>query len=103
QQLRVRREVLEAKHRLAAAGFGVLLGLELLHLHYQFALPCIAQRRAGGDVIRVAEADAPSAARLDHHVAQRGDAARGQRDAELAVLYFARYADAHSAMSPGPR
>src|SRR5207245_6949404 len=103
EQLRVRRKVLKPEHRLPAPRLAVLRWLQLLYFDDQLAGPGITQRRAGGGVFCVAEADAPSGARLDDHVAERGDAARGQRDAEFAVLYFARYADAHSAIRPGPR
>src|SRR5205085_10469890 len=103
EQLRIGREVLEAEYRLARPRSCVLGRLQLLHLDQQLALPRIADCRAGTRVLLVAEADAEAGARLDDDVRELRDGGGRERNAELAVFYFARYADAHSEMSAGPR
>src|SRR5438309_1861005 len=104
EQARMRREVLEAEHGLPATGAPVLGFLKLLYLDHQLALPRSAQLRAPSDVIVVREAGSIARSGLDHDLAfKRSRSGRRERNAELAVLYFARNADTHSATSPGPR
>ena len=100
----MRSEVLKAEHGLPATGAPVLGLLKLLYLDHQLALPRSAQFRAPSEVFVVREAGSFARPGLDHDLAfKRSRSGRRERDAELAVLYFARNADTHSATRPGPR
>src|SRR5439155_18403065 len=104
EQPGMRSEVLKAEHGLPATGAPVLGFLKLLYLDHQLALPRSAQLRAPSDVIVVREAGSFARPGLDHDLAfKRSRSGRRERNAELAVLYFARNADTHSATSAGPR
>src|SRR6267143_1079362 len=104
EQPGMRREVLKAEHGLPAAGAPVLGFLKLLYLDHQLALPRSAQFRAQSDVIVVREAGSFARSGFDHDLAfERSRSGRRERDAEFAVLYFARNADTHSETRSGPR
>src|SRR6185503_19083103 len=103
QQGAVGGELVEGEHRLAASRLAVFGGLQLLHLDDQLAVPGVAQPRSGLRIGIVIETDAGAGARLDDDTGKRSDRRRRQRDARLAVLYLAGYADTHSRTSAGPR
>jgi hypothetical protein len=104
EQPGMRREVLKSEEGLPATGAPVLRFLELLDLDHQLAFPRSAQFRAPGDVILVREADRLARPGFDDDLAiKRTRSGRRERDAEFAVLYFARNADTHSETRSGPR
>src|SRR5712691_2496280 len=104
EQPGMRREVLNAEDGLPATGAPVLGFLELLDLDHQLAFPRSAQFRATSEVILVREAGTLARPGFDDDLAvQRTHSRRRERDAEFAVLYFARNADTHSGTSSGPR
>src|SRR5256885_1431617 len=47
EERRLGREMLEAENRLVPARLAVFRRLQLLHLHDELAVPCLAKRRAG--------------------------------------------------------
>src|SRR5256712_2568129 len=103
-QARRRRAALEAEDGLPAAGAPILGFLKLLYLDYQLALPRSAQFRAPSEVFVVREAGSFARAGFDDDLAfERTRSGRRERNAEFAVLYFARNADTHAATRPGPR
>ena len=93
----MRREVLKTEEGLPATGTPVLGFLELLYLDHQLAFPRRAQLRAPSGVILVGESGSFARPGLDDDLAlKRPGSGRRERDAEFAVLYFARNADTHS-------
>src|SRR5207302_8858267 len=104
EQPGMRREVLKTEDGLPATGTPVFGLLELLDLDHQLAFPRRAEFRAPGDVIVVREAGSFARPGLDDDLAlKRPGSGRRERDAEFAVLYFARNADTHSQTRSGPR
>jgi hypothetical protein len=102
EQLRVRPEVLETEDGLAAARSCVLGFLQLFTFTTSSHFPRIAEGCAGLCGSRRREAprrpaagSTPTCEGLERRL--------GQRYPMLAVLYFARYADAHSPTRLGPR